>query len=207
MPEVIVISAPSGAGKTSLVHAMVERFENLVASISHTTRPKREGEVHGKDYFFVDPAQFHHIQSAGMFLEHAEVFGNHYGTGIEQIQARHAEGKDVILEIDWQGARNIRERMTNVLSIFVLPPSIETLRQRLVGRGRDDKAVIDKRMAAAAAEMSHFDEYDFLVVNDDFERACDELGDIIQQKWSNTANLTSKITLQHPKLIAEISNI
>lgn len=207
MPEVIIISAPSGAGKTSLVHAMVERFENLVASISHTTRPKRDGEIDGQDYFFVALEKFEAIRAEGMFLEHAEVFGNHYGTGIKQIQDRHAEGKDVILEIDWQGARNIRQRMDNVLSIFVLPPSIEVLRQRLVGRGRDAKQVIDRRMAAATNEMSHFDEYDFLVVNDDFERACEELADIIRQKWSNTANLTPEIARLHPKLIAEISKI
>ena len=111
MSEIIVISAPSGAGKTSLVHEMVKRFDNLVASISHTTRAKRDGEVNGVDYFFVSLEEFRKIQAADKFLESAEVFGNHYGTGVEQIEARRAEGKDVILEIDWQGARNIRSRM------------------------------------------------------------------------------------------------
>jgi guanylate kinase len=207
MSEIIIISAPSGAGKTSLVHVMVERFDNLVASISHTTRKKRDGEIDGTDYFFVQLDEFKKIEAAGKFLEHAEVFGNYYGTGIEQIEARRAEGKDVILEIDWQGARDIRARMKSVLSIFILPPSIDTLRQRLIGRGRDDKQVIDKRMSAAAAEMSHFDEYDFLVVNDDFDQACTELAGIIQQKWSNTANLVSEVALKHPKLIADISDI
>lgn len=207
MSEIIVISAPSGAGKTSLVQAMVKRFDHLAASISHTTRERRDGEIHGKDYFFVNHEEFEAMRAAGKFLEHAEVFGNYYGTGIQQIEDRQAEGLDVILEVDWQGARNIREHMNNVLSIFILPPSIETLRQRLVGRGRDDKQVIDRRMDAAAAEMSHHDEYDFLIVNDDFQLATQELAAIIERKWENTANLAAKVRLEHPNLMAEIADI
>ena len=206
MSDLIVISAPSGAGKTSLVHAMVERFEHLVASVSHTTRPMRKGEVDGEDYFFVDQKTFQQMQAADKFLEHAEVFGNFYGTSIEQIQQRQSLGYDVILEIDWQGARNIRARMTNVLSVFVLPPSVDTLRERLIGRGQDDEAVIAQRMAAASAEMSHFDEYEYLLINDDFDRACDELADILQQKHQNTANLAASIRARYPELIAEIAN-
>ena len=206
MSDLIVISAPSGAGKTSLVHAMVARFDQVIASVSHTTRPKRSGEVHGKDYFFVDHATFQRMQAEDKFLEHAEVFGNHYGTSIEQIQQRQAEGYDVILEIDWQGARNIRARMENVLSVFILPPSLDTLRERLIGRGQDDETVIAERMAAAAAEMSHFDEYEFLLVNDDFDQACDELATILQQKQQNTANLAAAIRTRYPELIAEIAN-
>ena len=205
MSELIVISAPSGAGKTSLVHAMVERFDNLVASVSHTTRPKRSGEVDGEDYFFVTPEQFDEMQKADAFLEFAEVFGNFYGTGIAQIQQRQAEGYDVILEIDWQGARNIRARMPNVLSVFVLPPSIDALRARLVGRGQDDESIIAQRMAAAADEMSHFDEYEFLIVNDDFDQACDELAGILQQKRRNRSNLAPAIREKYPELIAEIA--
>ena len=205
MSELIVISAPSGAGKTSLVHAMVERFDNLVASVSHTTRPKRSGEVDGEDYFFVTPEQFDEMQKADAFLEFAEVFGNFYGTGIAQIQQRRAEGHDVILEIDWQGARNIRARMPDVLSVFVLPPSIDALRARLVGRGQDDESIIAQRMAAAADEMSHFDEYEFLIVNDDFDQACDELAGILQQKRRNRSNLAPAIREKYPELIAEIA--
>ena len=205
MSDLIVISAPSGAGKTSLVHAMVDRFDGLVASVSHTTRPKRSGEVHGEDYFFVTHEQFQRMREADEFLEYAEVFGNFYGTSIEQIEQRQAQGYDVILEIDWQGARNIRARMSNVLSVFVLPPSIDTLRERLIGRGQDDESVIAQRMSAAAAEMSHFDEYEFLIVNDDFEQACEELAGVLQQKHRNSANLTSEIRAKYPNLIAEIA--
>ena len=205
MSDLIVISAPSGAGKTSLVHAMVERFDRLVASISHTTRPKRTGEIDGEDYFFVTHEQFQRMRDADEFLEYAEVFGNFYGTAIEQIEQRQAQGYDVILEIDWQGARNIRARMSNVLSVFVLPPSIDTLRERLIGRGQDDESVIAQRMSAAAAEMSHFDEYEFLIVNDDFEQACEELAGVLQQKHRNSANLAGEIRAKYPNLIAEIA--
>ena len=207
MSDLIVISAPSGAGKTSLVQAMVAKFDHLVASVSHTTRNQREGEVHGKDYFFVSPAEFRKMRDADKFLEHAEVFGNLYGTSIDQIRAQQEQGLDVILEIDWQGARNIRQRMKNVLSVFVLPPSFDTLRERLEGRGQDDDEVIQERMDAAMAEMSHFDEYEFLIVNDDFETACDELAGILTQKGQNRANLAANIQARHPSLIAEITNI
>ncbi|MEM7467600.1 MAG: guanylate kinase, partial [Pseudomonadota bacterium] len=130
MSDLIVISAPSGAGKTSLVRAMVETFDKLVASTSHTTRAMRDGEVNGEDYFFVSLNEFESMRQADKFLEHAEVFGNFYGTSIDQINLKRAEGLDVILEIDWQGARNIRARVDKVLSVFVLPPSIDTLRER-----------------------------------------------------------------------------
>ena len=205
MSDLIVISAPSGAGKTSLVHAMVERFDHLVASVSHTTRAKRAGEIDGEDYFFIDRGQFLAMKDADKFLEYAEVFGNLYGTSIEQIRDRQAQGYDVILEIDWQGARNIRARMKNVLSVFVLPPSVDALRERLIGRGQDDETVISQRMAAAATEMSHFDEYEFLLVNDNFELACEELAAILQQKWQNKSNQAAEIRAKYPKLIAEIA--
>lgn len=185
---------------------MVERFDNLVASVSHTTRPKRQGEVEGQDYFFVDVETFKKMQVEGQFVEDAEVFGNFYGTGIDQLSARQAEGRDVILEIDWQGARHIRQRLDNVISIFILPPSVETLRERLIGRGRDDEAVIAKRMMAASAEISHFSEYEFLIVNDDFQVACAELADILVNRHQNTHSRLAAVTQRYPQLMVEIKD-
>jgi len=170
-----VISAPSGAGKTSLTHALIARLVKhgvpVAFSVSYTTRAPRPGEKDGVDYHFVDPARFENMIEQGEFLEHASVFGQQYGTGSEATEALLAAGRDVILDIDWQGARQVRERVADAASIFILPPSREELERRLRLRAKDDEAVIAARLRKAADEMAHYAEYDYLVVNDEFERA------------------------------------
>lgn len=176
-----IISAPSGAGKSSLLRALLETLgTELVVSVSHTTRYPRPGEVDGKDYHFVDGVAFDGMVSRGEFLEHAQVFGNRYGTSRQAVADLLATGVDVTLEIDWQGARLVKELMPATASIFILPPSLEALQQRLQDRGQDDNEVIDRRMREAVSEMSHFDEYDYLVINDVFQEALDELVLIIR---------------------------
>lgn len=174
-----IVSAPSGAGKTSLLKALVETEDRVRVSISHTTRPMRPGEVDGVDYHFVDKEHFGEMVSAGAFLEHAEVFGNYYGTSEAGIREQLQNGDDVILEIDWQGAQQVRERLPETVSVFVLPPTPQALRQRLSGRGQDSSEVIERRLAEAREEMSHYGEYDYIVVNDLFEQALGELRAII----------------------------
>ncbi|HSB97935.1 MAG TPA: guanylate kinase [Spongiibacteraceae bacterium] len=174
-----IISAPSGAGKTSLVNALVEIMDDLKVSISHTTRPCRPGEVDGVNYHFVDKAQFQRMLDDGAFLESAEVFGNYYGTSQHWVRETLTTGSDVILEIDWQGAQQVRRLMPEAISIFILPPSRKALQERLTNRGQDPDDVIAKRMAAAISEMSHYAEADYLVVNDRFEAALQELRAIL----------------------------
>ncbi|UCB56263.1 MAG: guanylate kinase [Thiotrichales bacterium] len=173
-----IISAPSGAGKTSLVRAIVETLPNVVVSVSHTTRKMRVGEVDGRDYHFVDSQQFQAMVDNGDFLEYASVFGNSYGTSRQHIQEQLDSGNDVILEIDWQGARQIRQLMSACRSIFIVPPSIPALRERLQGREQDSDDVIESRMREAVSEMTHYPEFDYIVINDDFEQARDELAAI-----------------------------
>ena len=175
----LIVSAPSGAGKTSLVKALRASLPGLTVSVSHTTRSQRAGEEEGKDYFFVDHADFRGMVDAGAFLEHARVFDNHYGTSRATVEAELDEGHDVVLEIDWQGARQVRALMPEALSLFILPPSLETLESRLRGRGQDGDEVIQRRMQDAIAEMSHFGEFDYLVVNDDFAAALEDLKSIV----------------------------
>jgi len=175
-----VISAASGAGKTSLVNAVLTRVDDLVVSVSHTTRAPREGEVDGVNYHFVDKQTFENMVEAGEFLEHATVFGNVYGTSQQHIQQQLQSGMDVILEIDWQGARQIRQLMPDCRSIYIVPPSTDALRERLDSRGQDDAAVIDKRMREAVSEMSHYVEFDYLIINDDFDEARENLAAIIK---------------------------
>lgn len=174
-----IVSAPSGAGKTSLVKALRTQLDGLALSISHTTRAQRPGEEHGRDYFFTCQEDFARNVAAGAFLEHAKVFDNHYGTARSTVERMLAEGQDVILEIDWQGARQIRAQMPDTLSIFILPPSRKTLENRLSSRGQDGAETISRRMRDAISEMSHYGEYDYLVVNDDFETARADLHAII----------------------------
>ena len=170
-----VISAPSGAGKTSLVKAMLAKDKSIVVSVSHTTRAMRPGEVDGQDYNFVSMAQFNTMIEDSAFLEYAEVFTNKYGTSQQWVESTLEQGLDVILEIDWQGAQQIRRLMPDCLSVFILPPSRDALQSRLQGRGQDSEEVIALRMSEAVSEMSHYAEYDYLVINDDFEQALEQL--------------------------------
>jgi guanylate kinase len=179
MSRLFVISAPSGAGKTSLVKALRERLPNLRVSTSHTTRPPRPTETEGREYFFVTNPVFDQLVAEGAFLEHARVFDNQYGTSQAQLQAKLAAGHEVVLEIDWQGARQVRKALPGCQSIFILPPSRQALRARLIGRGTDSPAVIERRLADAVADMSHQAEFDYVVINDDFETAVTQLQDII----------------------------
>ncbi len=177
--NLIVISAPSGAGKTSLVHALVQSEPSVTVSVSHTTRPRRAGERDGIDYHFVDDTAFRAMVDREEFVEYAEVFGNSYGTSKLEISTQIERGVDLVLEIDWQGARAIRAAFPAAVSVFILPPSESTLRERLLKRG-DDPDVIERRMRSALGEISHFDEYEFLVVNDVFEQALDELRGVVR---------------------------
>ncbi len=170
-----IISAPSGAGKTSLVKALLERLDGISVSVSHTTRPARPGEQDGVDYHFVTKAEFERLAAGGEFLEHAQVFDNHYGTGRATVLEKLESGEDVILEIDWQGARQVFKAFPQAVRVFILPPSREALRERLTGRGQDSEDVINRRMADAVSEISHYNEFDYLVFNDDFDTALDEL--------------------------------
>ena len=174
-----VISAPSGAGKTSLVKALLAETENIGVSVSHTTRAKRPGEEDGVDYHFVDHASFEAMVEQGAFLEHAQVFDNYYGTAAANIEATLEQGRDVILEIDWQGAEQVRKLIPHTVNIFILPPSRSALEERLRGRGQDSDEIIQRRMRDAVSETSHYLEYDFLVVNDKFENALVELKSIV----------------------------
>lgn len=170
-----IISAPSGAGKTSLVKALVESSPRIAVSVSHATRPKRPGEQNGVHYHFIDISTFEAMVARGEFLEHARVFDNYYGTARSTLLAQLQAGVDVILEIDWQGARQVRERMPGCVSIFILPPSRAVLEQRLRTRAQDSEEIIARRMRDAVAEMSHYSEFDYLVVNDDFSTALEDL--------------------------------
>ncbi|MDH5483982.1 MAG: guanylate kinase [Gammaproteobacteria bacterium] len=174
-----IISAPSGAGKTSLVKGLIARSEDLVVSVSHTTRAMRAGEVNGVDYHFVNQDDFVSMVEHSAFLEHAKVFDNYYGTSQQHVEQQLLDGKDVILEIDWQGARQVRRLIQDSQCIFILPPSIDVLKQRLEQRGQDDSDIIQRRMQDAVNEMSHYAEFDYLIVNDDFDQALNELECII----------------------------
>jgi guanylate kinase len=174
-----IVSAPSGAGKTSLLRELVPADPQLVMSVSHATRAKRPGEEDGVHYHFIGAERFEELVEQGAFLEHARVFDNYYGTAEAAVRDQLGAGLDVVLEIDWQGARQVRERFPGAVSIFVAPPSIEALRERLSGRGQDGPEIIARRMAEAQAELSHYPEYDYLVVNDRFGQALDELRAIV----------------------------
>lgn len=175
-----ILSAPSGAGKTSLVNALLASQPEIKVSISHTTRPRRPGERNGVDYYFVDRPDFEAKIAQGSFLEYAHVFDHFYGTSRHWVGEQLDQGRDVILEIDWQGARQVRTAMPEAITIFILPPSCQALEQRLRGRDRDTEETIQRRMRDAVNEISHYAEYEYLLVNDDFDRALAELQAIIQ---------------------------
>ena len=175
-----IVSAPSGAGKTSLLRELLSQDQGLSLSVSHTTRAMRPGEENGVHYHFVEVPAFQELVGQGAFIEHAQVFDNYYGTSEAAVRDQLAAGQDVVVEIDWQGARQVRKRFPEAVSIFVAPPSIEALRERLSGRGQDSEEIIDRRMRDAQAELSHYPEYDYLVINDDFALALQELGEIVR---------------------------
>ena len=174
-----IFSAPSGAGKTSLVKALLEQTPGIEVSVSHTTRAPRPGEENGRHYHFTDIASFEKMVEANAFLEHARVFDNYYGTAQTSVDGPLQQGRDVILEIDWQGAEQIRRRYPEAVSVFILPPSKAALRERLKGRGQDADEIIERRMRDAVSEMSHYAEFDYLLINDDFEQALAELRSIV----------------------------
>jgi len=170
-----IISAPSGAGKTSMVKALLERLADVVVSVSNTTRAPRPGEQDGVDYHFTDKAEFERLVEAGEFLEYAQVFDNYYGTRRATVEAELQAGRDVILEIDWQGARQVASAAPEAVKVFILPPNAAALRERLTARGQDSEDIIERRMRDAISEMSHYDEYHYLIFNDEFETAVDDL--------------------------------
>lgn len=174
-----VVSAPSGAGKTSLVKALLEREANIRLSVSYTTRKQRSTETDGEDYFFVEKEEFERLERAGEMLESADVFGNRYGTGRRQVEEKLAAGHPVVLEIDWQGARQVREKEPGCRSIFILPPSRTELERRLRGRATDSDEVIARRLSESLGDMGHWSEFDYVVINDDFAEAVEELAAIV----------------------------
>jgi guanylate kinase len=174
------VAAPSGGGKSSLISALLKKDKQVRLSVSHTTRSPRPGELDGVHYYFIDEDGFLELIDRQAFLEHARVFDHRYGTGREAVERQLSAGNDVILDIDWQGARQIRQSLPGCVTIFIVPPSIDTLRQRLTGRGQDSDEVIRRRMLDARAEISHWDEFDFLIINDDFDSALEDLRSIIR---------------------------
>lgn len=201
LAKLYIISAPSGAGKTSLVKQVVSDLDFLVVSVSHTTRQMRFGESNGKDYFFSTDDEFKKMIVEHAFLEHAKVFDHFYGTAKQAVEKSLENGIDVILEIDWQGAQQVRTMLPDCRSIFILPPSIEILQQRLEKRGQDSEETIGRRMQDAVNEMSHYPEFDYLIVNDDFNQAVLELKAIIVSHRLEKKRQLKKITPLLDKLI------
>jgi guanylate kinase len=177
-----VVSAPSGAGKTSLLKALIQREPHIQFSVSYTTRTPRPNEVAGRDYHFVTAARFHEMAANNEFLEHAKVFDNCYGTGVRAVQEALANGEQLLLEIDWQGARQVRARVAEACSIFILPPSRAALEQRLQGRSTDSDEVIRRRLRDAAEDIGHWTEFDYVVINDRFDRALEDLQAIVESR-------------------------
>jgi guanylate kinase len=201
--SLFVIAAPSGGGKTSLVNALLENDPRLVLSISHTTRQPRPGEHDGKHYHFIPEEEFRQMIGRGDFMEHARVFDHYYGSNRDAVANQLAQDRDVILEIDWQGARQVRTAFPDCCAIFILPPSLETLRKRLTGRGQDSDNVIQRRMRDAQTEISHWAEFDQLVVNDNFDAALEELAAIINDHRMHQPH---KINKQHHHLAQQLGN-
>ena len=182
-----VVAAPSGAGKTSLVKALMEREPRIQFSVSYTTRKPRPNEIPGRDYHFVSAERFQEMVANREFLEHAQVFDNCYGTGVRTVQEALSNGEQLLLEIDWQGARQVRSRIPEALSIFILPPSRQALEQRLKGRSTDSEEVIQRRLRDAAQDLGHWSEFDYVVINDRFDRAIDDLQAIVENRAGHLA--------------------
>jgi len=195
-----VVSAPSGAGKTSLVRKLRTLVDGFSVSVSHTTRPQRSGEIDGVDYYFIKRETFEDRVASGAFLEYAQVFDNYYGTALATVETALSSGKDVLLEIDWQGARQIKAKIPDCQTLFILPPSLEALSHRLHQRGQDDSTTIARRMRDALSEMSHYQEYDYFVINDDFDKAVAEMLNIVLACRFKTPVQYSK----HEALIADL---
>ena len=191
--QLLIVSAPSGAGKTSLIKALMEQDQRVEVSVSHTTRPQRPGEVEGVNYFFISTETFQKMREAGAFFESAEVFGHFYGTSLTQLEARLSDGADVILEIDWQGAQQVRKLLPDSAWLFILPPSLEALKSRLQARGQDAEDTIDLRMRAARDEMSHWDEADYLIINDQFDVALEALQALVRSLRLRTGQQQSAL--------------
>ena len=207
MANLFIISAPSGCGKTSLVEALIKKTKNLCVSVSHTTRPPRPDEANGINYYFVSIDEFEEMIKQNAFVEHAMVFDNHYGSSSQLIKEKLDEGVDVILEIDWQGARQVKNNMPNSTSIFILPPSKEALLERLQQRAQDNDATINKRMSDAQNQMQHFNEFDYLIINDNFDSALNDLNLIIciPDKASERFSLSlSEQSKKHKKLLKKL---
>ena len=191
--QLLIVSAPSGAGKTSLIKALMEQDERVEVSVSHTTRPQRPGEAEGVNYFFISKEAFHEMREAGAFFESAEVFGHLYGTSLVQLESRLSDGADVILEIDWQGAQQVRRLLPDSAWLFILPPSLDALKARLHARGQDEEDTIDFRMSAARDEMSHWDEADYLIINDQFDAALEALQALVRSLRLRTGQQQSAL--------------
>ena len=207
MANLFIIAAPSGCGKTSLVEALIKNAKNLYVSVSHTTRPQRTDEINGINYYFVSINEFEEMIKNNAFVEHATVFDNHYGSSAKLIKEKLDEGIDVILEIDWQGARQVKMNMPKSISIFILPPSKEALLGRLQQRAQDNYATINKRMSDAKNQMQHFNEFDYLIINDDFNSALNDLNLIIcrPEKDSERFSLSlSEQSKKHIKLLKKL---
>jgi len=199
--QMFIVSAPSGAGKTSLVRRAIADLSELTVAVSHTTRAQRPGEKEGEDYFFVGREQFEQMINSDQFLEYAEVFGNFYGTSMQSVNSALKSGIDVILEIDWQGAAQVRQKLSDIISIFILPPSRATLIERLRGRGQDSDEVIDKRTSEAVLEMQQYHQADYLLINDDFDQALAELKAVVLSHRV----LKTRQTSRHAGLITSLT--
>ena len=201
--NLFVISSPSGAGKSSLISALLQRHSDMQVSVSHTTRAPRPGEENGVHYHFCNVDDFKHLIDQDGFYEWAEVFGNYYGTSKQAIQTQLEQGIDVFLDIDWQGAQQMRDIVPDIISLFILPPSREELERRLNSRGQDSSEVITKRMQQAQSEMSHYNEYDFVLINDDFEQTLNDFEQIVLAHRLQTANIESKCSDLISQLLAK----
>jgi guanylate kinase len=200
--KLFVLSAPSGAGKTTLAKRVLEVHPNLRVATSYTTRERRSGEIKDVDYFFLDHEEFETMLEADEFLENAEVFGNFYGTGRRQVEDLRATGHDVLLEIDWQGAQQVRARQPDCITIFIVPPSIEDLERRLRGRETDTEDVIRRRMSEAVDDISHWKEFDHVVINDDLETATATLGDVMTRGRTDTLTTNPDLEQRIDRLVS-----